>query len=252
MNLSKYFKTPLEQTIEDYYLSRAILVPDELTVERVSEAFNVEVHYKNFKSFSDNELFVIVINQQEEHDVQRKTFFHELGHVLRHAGDQRQISRLLRQMQEADAERFCLYSSIPFFMLEKLQLPVVEDEAAGKVAALFQVPPEFALQRLKQIRERISNAEFMAALTYAASASEESLPSTTNNDPTIRGVYGLDDLSRPHTLVIEQRGGFEWDQPLYIEVNGNFKSVDVRPASTRDTAIVRSGDLSAPWAARDT
>ncbi|MEK4062167.1 MULTISPECIES: ImmA/IrrE family metallo-endopeptidase [unclassified Paenibacillus] len=246
MNLSKYFKTPLEQTIEDYYLSWAILRPEDLTIERVSNAFNVDVHLKRIKSFSDNELYVIVINQQDERDEQRKTFFHELGHVLRHAGDQRQMSRLFRQMQEADAERFCLYSAIPFFMLEKLQLPVVEDEAAGKLAAVFQVPPEFALQRLKQIRERISNVEFMAAFTYTAATNEKPLPSAAVTEPIIRGVYGLDDLSRPHTLVIEQRGGFEWNQPLYIEVNGTFKSVDVRPASIRDGAIVRPSDLSVP------
>lgn len=70
---------------------------------------------------------------------------------FRHTGDQRQMSRLFRQMQESDAERFCLYSAIPFCMLERMQLPVVKDEAAGKIASVFQVPPEFALQRLKQI-----------------------------------------------------------------------------------------------------
>lgn len=246
MNLSKYFKTPLEQTIENHYLSRAILVPNDLTIERISEAFNVEVHFKSVKSFSDNELCVIVINQQDERDVQHKTFFHELGHVLRHVGDQRQISELFQQMQEADAERFSLYAAIPFFMLEKLQLPAFEEEAAGIVATVFQVPPEFALLRLKQIRERIASAEFMTAFTYTAVAKENILPYTTTPEPIIRGVYGLDDLSRPHTLIIEQRGGFKWDQPLYIEVNGTFKSVDVHPNSNRDSAVVRSSDLSIP------
>lgn len=246
MNLSKYFKTPLEETIEDYYLSQAILKPDELTIERVSEAFNVEVHFKNFKSFSDNELYVIVINQKDESEIQRKSFFHELGHVLRHTGDQRQMPKPFRHMQEADAERFCLYSAIPFFMLERLQLPVVESEAAGKIAAVFQVPPEFALQRLRMIRERISNVEFMSSFTYTAAANEETLPIIAGSEPIIRGVYGIDDLSRPHTLIIEQRGGFEWEKPLYIEINGTFKSVDVRANSIRDSAVVRPSDLSIP------
>ncbi|MBY9081058.1 ImmA/IrrE family metallo-endopeptidase [Paenibacillus sp. HN-1] len=246
MHLSKYFKTPLEQTVEDHYRSLGIVNPIDLSAEDVAQAFGVEVYFKNIKSFSDNELSVIVLNDQDDIYKQRIAFFHELGHVLRHAGDQRRMPELFRQMQEADAERFCLYAAIPFFILESIPLPAAEEEAAGHLAKIFQVPPEFALQRLRQIQERISSAEFITAtFTYPAPAREECIPLPTA-EPVIRGIYGLEDLSRPHTLVIEQRGGFDWESPLYIEVDGCFRSVDSQPYSYRDGAMVRSGDLKLP------
>ncbi|NJJ41563.1 hypothetical protein [Paenibacillus apii] len=157
------------------------------------------------------------------------------------------MPELFRQMQDADADRFSLYAGIPFFMLESIPLPAAEEEAAGQLAAIFQVPPEFALQRLRQIQERIAGAEFLAAaFTYPAATQEAHLPITANSEPVIRGIYGLEDLSRPHTLVITQRGGFDWESPLLIDVDGYFKSVDSQPHSYRDGAVVRSGDLKIP------
>ncbi|NJJ37875.1 ImmA/IrrE family metallo-endopeptidase [Paenibacillus apii] len=245
MDLSKYFKTPLEQTIENHYRSLGIIHPIDLSVEKVSQAFGVEVYYKNFKSFSDNELYVIVLNQQDGLFQQRKTFFHELAHVIRHSGDQRRMPELFRQMQEADAERFSLYASMPFFMIESIPLLAAEEEAAGQLATVFHAPPEFALQRLRQIRERIAGAEFFAAaFKYPAVAREEREPIPASTDPVIRGIYGFEDLSRPHTLVIEQRAGFDWEQPLHIVVDGCYKSIDAHPYNRRDTAVVSSGDIS--------
>lgn len=112
---------------------------------------------------------------------------------------------------------------------------------------MFQVSPELALQRLRQIRERITSSEFLSAFNYTAVTKEERLPIPNTTEPIIRGIYGLDDLSRPHTLVIEQRDGFDWENPLYIEVDGCFKSIDYHQRySLRDGAIVSSGDLSVP------
>ncbi|UQZ34556.1 hypothetical protein C2I18_14130 [Paenibacillus sp. PK3_47] len=245
MNLCNYFKTPLEQSIQDVYLENGILTPEDLTIERVSEMFQVDVVFEQVITFSDNQSMVIFLQSGVEQTEQRKSFYHELGHVLRHAGDQRLMLKLFRQLQEADAERFSLYAAMPFFMFERIKLPAEEETAAGYVSKLFKVPPEFTLLRLRQIQRRIEETEFLAAFTYTAAAREEmTSPLPMGNEPIVRGIYGLDDLSSPHTLVIEQRGGFDWDKPLYIGMNSGIKSVTSRPHSLRDGVIVKSSDIS--------
>ncbi|WP_340394880.1 ImmA/IrrE family metallo-endopeptidase [Paenibacillus sp. FSL E2-0177] len=245
MRFCNYFKTPLEQSIQDVYLENGILVPEDLAIDRIARIFQIDVVFEQIITFSDNQLMIIFLQSGIEQTEQRKSFYHELGHVLRHAGDQRFMSKLFRQLQEADAERFCLYAAIPLFMLERIQLPAEEETAAGHIAKLFRVPPEFALQRLRQIQRRIADTEFLTAFTYTATAREEKAPPLPmNTEPVIRGIYGLDDLSSPHTLVIEQRGGFDWEKPLYIGMNSGIKSVDSRSYTFRDGAIVKSSDLS--------
>lgn len=245
MKLCNYFKTPLEQSIQDVYLENGILTPADLTIERVSEMFQVDVLSEQIITFSDNQSMVIFLQSAVEETEKRKSFYHELGHVLRHAGDQRLMPKLFRQLQEADAERFCLYAAMPFFMFERITLPAEEETAAGYVSKLFKVPPEFALQRLRQIQRRIEEAEFLSAFTYTAATREEmTSPLPMGTEPLVRGIYGLEDLSSPHTLVIEQRGGFDWEKPLYIGMNSGIKSVTTRPHSLRDGVIVKSSDIT--------
>lgn len=246
MELSYYFKTPLEQTIEDYYFSYGILTSEDLTIERVAETFGVEVYQKDMRPFSDNEMNVVVLSTHDELFIQRKAFFHELGHVLRHAGDQRNMPKLFYQLQEADADRFSLYSSMPFFMLEQLPLPAAEEEAVGMIAEAFKIPGEFAQIRLTQIKERIASAKFLSAFTYIAATQEMDAPSPSEALSTVKGIYGYEDFSRPHTLVVERKGGFDLTGELHIEVSGSFKSCDSDPLIARDGAFVTSGDLSIP------
>lgn len=245
MNFCNYFKTPLEQIIQDVYLENGILTPEDLTIERISEMFKVDVVFDQAITFSDNQSMVIFLQRGVERTEQQKSFYHELGHVLRHAGDQRLMPKLFRQLQESDAERFCLYAAIPFFMFEKINLPSDEEMAAGYISKLFKIPPEFALQRLRQIQRRIAETEFLTSFTYTAATREtKELTIPMSTEPIVRGIYGIDDLSSPHTLVIEQRGGFDWDKPLYIGMNSGIKSIDSRPYSLRDGVIVNSSEIS--------
>ncbi|ULO07174.1 ImmA/IrrE family metallo-endopeptidase [Paenibacillus sp. 19GGS1-52] len=245
MDLSKYFKTPLEQSIEDVYVENKLLNSWDLTIDNLTAIFNVEVTNTKSQAFSDNEQRIIFLSSNDIPDKQRRSFFHELGHIVRHSGDQRNMPDLFQQMQEADAERFSLYASIPFFMLEKLSLPKSGKHAAGYIGSIFHIPPAYAMRRLRQIRERISGTEYLSTTSTYIAASRKANPSyLVSTHPVIKGMYGLDDLSRPHTLVIEQRGGFDWEKPLYIEVDHSIKSVDPYSYSLRDGAVVYSGDLS--------
>lgn len=246
MDIFKYFKTPLEQSIEDFYINAGLLQPEDLTVENIATAFNVDVILSSSHVFSDNELGVIFLNSNLFKEDLKKSFIHELAHVVRHVGDQRRMPELFKQMQEADAESFALYACMPFFMLERLTLPPLERVAAGEISKLFGIPPKLALRRLRQVSARITEAEILTSFTYNRPTHVSSPTNIMNSTslPSVKGIYGLEDFSTPHTLVIQQKTGFDWQSNLHIPVEGVIRSIEDHFYSFRDAAIVQSGDLS--------
>lgn len=255
MNFSKYIKTPLEQWIEKQYLANGVLMPEDLDIDRIALIFGVDIVYYDNSSFSDNDDKVIFIDRRYEQTEQRKAFFHELCHVIRHSGDQRWMPDLFREAQENDANRFALYAAIPFFMLEQVQLPANRSEVMSLLVSEFQCFPDLVKLRIKQIEDRISNSEFISTFTYG-----EHIPSNQEiafdvpsnlglnylQQPRVHSVYGLDDFSRPQALVIEQRQGFKWDKPLHVNVERNYKLYSQTFYRSRFDATVQPGDLSVP------
>lgn len=162
-----YYETHLEQWIHTKYLDRGMSTPADLDIERIAEAFGVGLVYGNHPSFSDNEENVIFLNKHMEAGQARIVFFHELCHVLRHAGDQRRMTELFMHAQETEAEQFALYAAIPFYMFAKLPVPDHRSEAVAFVAEQFRVQPELAEQRLDQIQRRVLHGSLIAAAQEA-------------------------------------------------------------------------------------
>lgn len=97
MLFAYYHETLLEQWINTKCLNHGIASPADLDIERVAEAFGVELVYESCPSFSDNEEKVIFLNKYKDAAEARVIFFHELCHVLRHAGDQRRMTALFKK-----------------------------------------------------------------------------------------------------------------------------------------------------------
>ncbi len=158
-----YQETFLEQWINTKCLSHGILKPADLDISRIAEAFGVEVLTGDYPSFSDNEENVIFLNKHIDPAEARVIFFHELCHVLRHAGDQRRMHALFKNAQETEAEQFVLYAAIPFYMFAKLPVPDYRNEAVAYIAEQFHVPEGLAEQRLDQIQRRVLHGTLLAA-----------------------------------------------------------------------------------------
>ncbi|MGG6314118.1 ImmA/IrrE family metallo-endopeptidase [Paenibacillus macerans] len=158
-----YHETLLEQWINTKYLNCGIVKPADLDIERIAEAFGVGLVYETCPSFSDNEENVIFLNKHMETIQARVVFFHELCHVLRHAGDQRKMTSLFKNAQETEAEQFVLYAAVPFYMFAKLPVPDHRSEAVAYTAEQFHVPLELAEQRLDQIQRRVLHGSLIAA-----------------------------------------------------------------------------------------
>jgi len=158
--LRYYRPTPLEQWIESLWRRAGIVTPDQLTVDEVASRLNVWVHYLNQKSKALEWMGLrsILVDKRLSRAEQWEDFLHELCHVLRHAGNQTLMPRSFLESQEADANRFALYASVPFYMLRHYRLPDRLSEAADLIAAQFGVTHTLAYRRLEQIQRRTFEA----------------------------------------------------------------------------------------------
>ncbi|WGV57973.1 ImmA/IrrE family metallo-endopeptidase [Brevibacillus brevis] len=50
--------------------------------------------------------------------MQREPFYHELYHILRHAGQQIMMPASFRELQESEARNFTMYAAMPLHMLK--------------------------------------------------------------------------------------------------------------------------------------
>ncbi|MFD1266290.1 ImmA/IrrE family metallo-endopeptidase [Paenibacillus motobuensis] len=157
----------MEQWISTEYMSHGIMVPDQLDIDNIAEAFGVELIYEACPSFSDNEDKVIFLNKQTQELSARLIFFHELCHVMRHAGDQRRMPLLFKSAQETEAEQFVLYAAMPFYMMTRLNIPDQHCEAIPFIAEQFQVTLELAERRLDQVQRRVLQGTLIAAAREA-------------------------------------------------------------------------------------
>lgn len=248
MDLSLYWETPLEQWITCAYQQKGIYYVQDLDIDRIASSFNIDLIYYKGRTAADNNLGVIFLNNDRDIASMKVSFFHELGHVLRHAGDQRRMADLFRQQQEYDASAFMLYAAIPFYMLKELPLPRNIREAISYISKEFDVPTEIAEKRLNQVRQRLSQAKFFAVTTediISPDIVEDIATSESTALMRVRAFYDhYGDFSRPHTFVIETPLGFEGVEEVQIDVNKNYRSCSIPERLPSNAAIVTPTDIS--------
>jgi Zn-dependent peptidase ImmA (M78 family) len=158
--LSGYTLTDIEQKIESLYNERNILNPSDLSIQNVSEKFNVTVDFSfnggPQRAIWDDDFSLIFLDPDSPEEEQRYVFFHELGHPLLHCGNQREMNNgTFREFQEFQANQFQLYAAVPFFMLKQLELPPYDYQIIELIKHVFRVPTRLAKKRLDQIKRRI-------------------------------------------------------------------------------------------------
>ncbi len=152
MNLSYYQSSPLEEWITQHYIKSNITFPGDLEVERVADIFQVDVVFANVKSHVqwDDDYYLIILNNRLSKPYYRADFFHELCHPLKHYGNQTQMPKAFRELQEIQAKLFQLYAALPFHIIKNyIMMP------ATVIADEFCLPVEIVETRLIQIRNRI-------------------------------------------------------------------------------------------------
>jgi Zn-dependent peptidase ImmA (M78 family) len=159
-----YEKTSLETWLEELYISKGILNPDDLwSIDYIARCFGFHINYLQGapeRAIWDEEDALIFLNPNQDEEILREKFFHELCHPLRHYGDQTSMRvKTFRELQEVQANQFQLYAAIPFYMVQTLKPTTLEHEMISQIRTVFKVSERLAKRRLEQIKRRIFQAQ---------------------------------------------------------------------------------------------
>ncbi|PAD73702.1 ImmA/IrrE family metallo-endopeptidase [Paenibacillus campinasensis] len=191
---SHYVKTHLEDFIEDVYLKAGILTPDQLTIDEVSYRLNIWVHYAKVSSRaleSAQGMYSMFLDNRLTPMRQKLDFFHELCHLLRHAGNQMLMPRSFTQAQEYEADMFVMYATMPYFMLTELDIPTIHNDATNYISTMFNVPWQLAKRRVDQILRRHFEGKLMSRNTMNSylEVNTKNQESLSSGSPRIYAYY---------------------------------------------------------------
>ncbi|WP_342626535.1 ImmA/IrrE family metallo-endopeptidase [Brevibacillus massiliensis] len=157
-----YSPTPLESWVSHFYEKLGISQPESLNEQRIARTLNIFLFYKEVPSMSYElgRFRSITIDKRLPLKVQREHFYHELCHILRHAGRQIMMPEAFRELQEWDARNFTRYAALPLHMLKDLNLrePYIIDRLSDR----FKVTPELCEERMRKIQNNILSKRRMA------------------------------------------------------------------------------------------
>lgn len=146
--------THLEEYIYNLLKNIQITDPSQLTIDKVVEKLKLHVIYREKAFRIDDEIVLTKGTKQQEWQL----FGHELGHYLRHYGNQLNMHRLFIDLQEYQADYFAYHFCVPTFMLDHLNEVTVHD-----IMNLFNVEEEFAYQRLEMYKSKIHERKMYLA-----------------------------------------------------------------------------------------
>ncbi|MGH0428175.1 ImmA/IrrE family metallo-endopeptidase [Bacillus hominis] len=137
------------------------LSPSDLYIDKIAYKCNIVLLRENIDSYyiANDFIRLFVLDTRLSQEQQREVFFHDLCHVLRHAGVQGIMPPAFRELQEWDAVRFTRYAAIPTHMLPYIPS---EKDVIDDMSKMFQATPKLCKKNLAQIHNRIQLQERLA------------------------------------------------------------------------------------------
>ncbi|WP_064467873.1 ImmA/IrrE family metallo-endopeptidase [Lederbergia galactosidilytica] len=171
----KIIMTELEEDIMNLFLGLNIHKPNEIDIWRIAEELDVWIHHysEESKTTKFNGSYYILLNDELSPQEEFQDFAHELGHIIRHVGNQHKLRVAFRELQEHQANNFMYQFCVPTYMLQNYEIINYYNIEDGVpiIAKDFNVTEEFARKRLIQLRNKIQQAkldekhrEFMESL----------------------------------------------------------------------------------------
>lgn len=156
----QYQFTQLETDIKHFYDKLRIFSPSDIDMYYIANEMDIWIHYHNDESTlykSRNGLYSIFLDERLSYQEQWQDFGHELGHVIKHVGNQHKLKPMFRLLQENQANNFMYQFCVPTFML--LDLKVITymniNDGLTFISKTFNVTHEFARVRLNHFKNQL-------------------------------------------------------------------------------------------------
>lgn len=150
--MEPFYNPPLvEEWVSDTFIKADILLPSDIRADNLCRAFGIEYggHYGIAGAKIIGHIPYIAVDSRVDFPEQHEQFLHELGHVLRHYGDQTNMPQSMREYQEWDANLFAMYAAIPFHMIDFSKPYTVRSLMKD-----FTVTENMAIKRIHDIRAK--------------------------------------------------------------------------------------------------
>ncbi|AOK91970.1 ImmA/IrrE family metallo-endopeptidase [Paenibacillus polymyxa] len=231
--ISHYQTTYLEHCIENIYLKNGITEPQHITIDKITETLDIWIYSLSQKSKayeSATGLRSILLDNRLPQKEQRIEFLHEVSHLLRHAGNQTVMPKEFVELQEADADQFVLYASMPFFMLSRLKFPTLFNDALLYLSDTFEVPIYLARKRLNQIMRRNYEGQIQTSIAQQNNTAKGVVSKKTPqiSEPTIYAYYDPSFYEGPSQLIFHiDEITLSQKREFPIPLDGPFKQIEI-------------------------
>jgi Zn-dependent peptidase ImmA (M78 family) len=153
--------TLLEEKVKELYRELDIQSPQNLNMQYICNELNIKFKMWEFGSESGtihNQPY-ICIDKNLGICEQWFDFAHELGHVIKHCGNQHRLPAIFVDYQEKQANNFAEHFLVPTFILEKMNFPPFQSEQnIFYMMKLFPVSRTVAKKRLLQYSTAVLEA----------------------------------------------------------------------------------------------
>ncbi|MDB8552192.1 ImmA/IrrE family metallo-endopeptidase [Turicibacter sanguinis] len=153
MNYKNYITSVSEIEIAKLYRQFGIVAPSDLTIDTLSEIFNINVYFLKTESklILDGDDVFIILNSRLTEREQLEDFYHELAHFLL---DHRPTTTLsLFNYFEMKADNLIQYLAIPIHMFNFIDFE--SDYLIHEMAGQFNISWELAYKRLENIKQKV-------------------------------------------------------------------------------------------------
>ncbi|WP_236939160.1 ImmA/IrrE family metallo-endopeptidase [Evansella clarkii] len=145
----------MEKYISNLYLRNYIYHPNELHEEIIAHQLHIYLYRKPIKpiSYENGRFRSITVDSRSSLKEQREQFYHELCHILRHAGWQSDVMPIaFKELQENDARHFMRYAALPVHMLKDIDFN--QADIITYLSDIFKVSPKLCQERLEKIHSK--------------------------------------------------------------------------------------------------
>ncbi len=149
----------LESRIVQFYQSKKVFTPSELSLRLFNSELNILVTHsagpaRSAKIYDTYEIWIDPDYPLEERRVE---IAHEIGHFLLHSGQQLWMPDDWRLKQECQANRFSMYALMPYDLIFGALEHAPDSEYAliSYMSDLFRVPTWFVKNRFADLEEYV-------------------------------------------------------------------------------------------------